>query len=326
MCSYVSEQKGMPKILKFSVVIPAYNSERFIVRALQSVLKQTLKPFEVIVVDDGSTDNTASTVHAFCNDIKVIRQANKGPAKARNTGIHAAQGDWIAFLDSDDEWLEHHLAQADSVLSKHSDLHWYFAQDIIRCQESGRTLYYKPLNKKLLNNSCIDNCFTAEARASFMTTISAVVKRSTLLELGGFNEALMSGEDKEMWFRIGLTRQRVGYGIRLSAIYWSRPGSITTTRTSTARDRFNYILHLKRLAASKGSGKALLSQPFLIDLCRRLIPQAIRFNEPSVLDDIYRVYGYKLGGLHILLILLGKVIPPSLMPMIKKLKSIFNPW
>jgi glycosyltransferase involved in cell wall biosynthesis len=87
-----------------SAVIPAYNAERFISGAIQSVLVQTYEIAEIIVVDDGSMDRTAEIAAGF-PEARVIRRPNGGPGAARNTGIHAASGEWIAFLDSDDLWV-----------------------------------------------------------------------------------------------------------------------------------------------------------------------------------------------------------------------------
>jgi glycosyltransferase involved in cell wall biosynthesis len=88
-----------------SVVIPAFNAGQFIRRTVDSILAQTYSDFEIIVVDDGSTDNTADVVRSYGPKVRYIYQQNAGDGPARNTGITAAEGDWIAFLDHDDEWL-----------------------------------------------------------------------------------------------------------------------------------------------------------------------------------------------------------------------------
>jgi len=92
-----------------SVIIPAYNSAAFIERAIRSVLQQTWQPLEILVIDDGSTDNTREVVQAIEGPIRYIRQENAGASAARNRGIQEAKGDFIAFLDSDDEWLPRRL-------------------------------------------------------------------------------------------------------------------------------------------------------------------------------------------------------------------------
>jgi glycosyltransferase involved in cell wall biosynthesis len=99
---------------RISVIVPAYNSERYLGEALQSVLSQTRRPFEVIVVDDGSSDGTPSVASSFGDDVHYVRQPNGGIGAARNHGVDLAAGDYIAFLDADDVWepdkLERQLA------------------------------------------------------------------------------------------------------------------------------------------------------------------------------------------------------------------------
>src|SRR3954471_10824120 len=92
--------------ISISVIIPAYNVEAHIERAIRSVLRQTLQPREILVVDDGSTDRTGEIVMQFGAPVRLLRQLRQGAAGARNTGIRESRGDLIAFLDADDEWRE----------------------------------------------------------------------------------------------------------------------------------------------------------------------------------------------------------------------------
>lgn len=91
--------------MKVSVIIPTYNREKTIKRCIDSVVNQSMPPYEIIVVDDGSTDKTLKILNEHFKDIKIIKQNHQGAQVARNAGILAAQGEYIAFLDSDDEWL-----------------------------------------------------------------------------------------------------------------------------------------------------------------------------------------------------------------------------
>lgn len=109
----------MPKV---SVIIPTYNRARYVSEAIDSVLAQTFSDYEIIVVDDGSTDNTRDVIHAYEMqkvNIRYVTQANSGPGAARNNGLRTAEGDWIAFLDSDDIWhpqkLEYQMACVDTL-------------------------------------------------------------------------------------------------------------------------------------------------------------------------------------------------------------------
>ena len=97
--------------MKISVIIPTFNRSKTIFRAIDSILKQTYKPYEIIVVDDGSTDGTKDLVINKYPSIKYFYQSNNGVSKARNKGVHESKGEWIAFLDSDDEWLPKKLQE-----------------------------------------------------------------------------------------------------------------------------------------------------------------------------------------------------------------------
>ena len=102
-----------------SVIIPTYNRANSVGKAIQSVLDQTFKDLEIIVVDDGSTDDSAPVLAAFGDRIRLIQQANRGVSGARNTGVRAATGKWIAFLDSDDQWHSSKLEKQLDALQKY---------------------------------------------------------------------------------------------------------------------------------------------------------------------------------------------------------------
>src|SRR5690606_11857402 len=106
----------------FSIVIPLYNKEQSVTNTLQSVLNQTYTEFEVVIVNDGSTDNSVEKVEAF-NDprIRLIHQANAGVSAARNKGIEEAKFEWIAFLDADDLWMENHLSTLRNMIETYPE-------------------------------------------------------------------------------------------------------------------------------------------------------------------------------------------------------------
>ncbi len=110
--------------IRVSAVIPAYNASVCIGRAIESVLGQTLGVYEIIVVDDGSSDKTSEVVEQFGDKVILIRQENAGVSVARNTGIEAATGDWIAFLGADDEWLAEKNARQTEIIKRNPDLRW----------------------------------------------------------------------------------------------------------------------------------------------------------------------------------------------------------
>ncbi|MHC5141971.1 MAG: glycosyltransferase family 2 protein, partial [Planctomycetota bacterium] len=119
--------------MKISVVIPAYNAEKHIARAIESVLAQTRPADEVIVIDDGSSDATAEVVRSFGDKVIFIQQENAGASVARNAGIEAATSDWIAFLDADDEWLPNKLQLQVEHFKRNPDLLWATG-NYVNCQ------------------------------------------------------------------------------------------------------------------------------------------------------------------------------------------------
>ena len=174
---------------KISVVIPAWNSAHFLPRSLGSVFAQTLRPREVIVVDDGSTDSTAATAEKL--GAKVIRQANGGSAAARNAGMAAADGDWIALLDADDWWEPEKLARQASLIRPGLVLIYtgvkYHGSD-------GRCSAVAALDPRAVRDRL--------RYRNPIVTSSVLVDRSAMLELGGFRETLQTCEDWEMWLRL----------------------------------------------------------------------------------------------------------------------------
>lgn len=111
-----------------SVIIPVYNGAAFIAAALESVLGQTYQSWEMIVVDDGSTDDTASVVHQFSDRVRYLYQPNRGPAAARNTGMAAAKGELIAFLDHDDQWTPDKLTVQANYLQQNPQVGYVLAR------------------------------------------------------------------------------------------------------------------------------------------------------------------------------------------------------
>lgn len=109
-------------MVKISVIIPAYNGDRFLAEAIESVLQQTEPDWEIIIVDDGSTDQTASVAQQYGKTVRYFSQTNLGVAASRNLGLAAALGDYIAFLDQDDLFLPHKLAAQGELLDRNPDL------------------------------------------------------------------------------------------------------------------------------------------------------------------------------------------------------------
>jgi glycosyltransferase involved in cell wall biosynthesis len=175
--------------LKISVVIPAYNAARFMPRCLASVVAQTLKPYEIIVVDDGSTDSTAALAAEL--GAKVISQPNGGLSAARNTGIRNASGEWIALLDADDLWAPEKLERQAARI------------------QSDTVLVYTGIryfdDKGVRGETPAIDAISAKKRLRYhdsITPSTVLARREMLLRDGGFREEIRACEDWEMWVRL----------------------------------------------------------------------------------------------------------------------------
>jgi len=178
-----------------SVIIPTFNRANFLKKAIQSVLSQTYQGFELIVVDDGSTDNTYKIISEFKNNIVYIKQKNRGPAAARNTGIKRAGNKFLAFLDSDDCWDKEKLAiQIDEMQKKpfylisHTREIWY---------KNSKLLSQKKKHKKYhgyIFDKCLPLC------AVGMSTV--MIKKELFERVGEFDENFPCCEDYDFWLRV----------------------------------------------------------------------------------------------------------------------------
>ncbi|MGJ0638831.1 glycosyltransferase family 2 protein [Xenorhabdus bovienii] len=195
-----------------SVIIPSYNSEMTIIRALESVMKQSLLPKEIIIVDDKSTDNTLMTINNFLLkkntpiNIKIIKNdINSGPAISRNIGVSESTSEWIAFLDSDDYWLPSKLESQIKIAEQHNS-------DIVSCAFYNGNPEYEnkkdgiPLMFSLIKSYNIS--FKKLLFKNFLSTPSVLMRKHIFL---GFNEKIIFCEDYELWLRMTKSGARVRY-------------------------------------------------------------------------------------------------------------------
>lgn len=178
-----------------SVIIPTYNRGWTISRAVDSVLFQTFRDFELIVVDDGSEDDTAAILAGYDADIRVIRQPNAGVSAARNAGVRAAGGEFIAFLDSDDYWLPEKLHIQIAYFNTHPETAICQTEEIwIR---NGKRVNPKKVHKKPSGR-----IFRASLALCLVSPSAVMLRRELFDEIGGFDETLPACEDYDLWLRI----------------------------------------------------------------------------------------------------------------------------
>jgi len=181
--------------MKISVVIPTFNRISLVARAIDSVLKQSLNPYEIIVVDDGSDDGTSEMIQNKYKSIKLIQQQNNGVSAARNKGIEHAKGDWIGLLDSDDEWTEKKLENQADRLIKTPEYDFCHTNEIwIR---NGVRVNQRKKHKKYggyIFGKCLDICRISPS--------SVLFRKNILDHIGWFDSQLPVCEDYDLWLRI----------------------------------------------------------------------------------------------------------------------------
>lgn len=212
---------------RVSVIIPCYNAERYIAAALRSVLSQEWPELEVIVVDDGSTDQSATIIDEYFPVVTLLRQQNAGVAAARNRGIAHASGEWIAFIDADDYWLPGKLIDQ-----------WRHLRKLPDCRMSYTAWHVWPSDADVPDAALLSDLATRESHGAsgwiyphllidcVVWTSTVLMHRSLFDEVGPFDSDLRIGEDWDLWLRVSRKTQIMRLP-RPLALYRSHPISIT---------------------------------------------------------------------------------------------------
>ncbi|MGD9335327.1 MAG: glycosyltransferase [Desulfobacterales bacterium] len=178
-----------------SVIIPTYNRGWIIKEAIDSVMAQNYRDFELIIVDDGSTDNTSDILNSYHGDILVFRQENRGVSAARNRGIVEASGRFIAFLDSDDLWLPQKLFRQVEFFNKNPDA------EICQTEETWIRNGVR-VNPKRKHKKPCGMIFEPSLALCLISPSAVMIRRSLFEKVGGFDETLPACEDYDLWLRI----------------------------------------------------------------------------------------------------------------------------
>lgn len=209
----------------FSIVIPAYNAAHHIVDALTSVFAQTNDNYEIIVVNDGSPDTPQleQALQPYLNNIIYIRRPNGGPAAARNSGILAAKGEYIAFLDSDDQWLPTHLAQMREVLEHDPTLDLVYGDTVNfgdLAEVGATTMGANPSEGLATFESLVLGKCT-------VVSSTVVARRQALVDAGLFDESFIQAEDFDLWARVAYRGGRIDYRKHVHARRRIHNGNLT---------------------------------------------------------------------------------------------------
>jgi glycosyltransferase involved in cell wall biosynthesis len=293
-----------------SVVIPAYNAARWIDRSLTSVLAQTVTPVEIIVVDDGSVDETADLMQRYATTVRYIRQSNSGPSVARNRGIREARSPWIAFLDADDEWLPDKMEAQLAILRDRPDLKW--CGSACRIVENGKEPPRCPATEKVGRPTAETELhyFAALLDWVLFVTSGFVVRRSVFDEVGGFDATLRSGEDVDLWCRVALRHPRVGYCCEPCWLYYQDNLESASRKGRVARDpQLRSFCRNMRQALELGPEAVNDFRPYakkkVLDNLLRLAAKDCLI-ESETLDEVYRLFPLAIHE-HILLRILSRL-------------------
>lgn len=188
-----------------SVIIPTFNRLKVLDRAIKSVLSQTYSDFELVIVDDGSTDSTGELLQKYIDHpkIRTFRTENQGVSAARNLGLQMAQGKWIGFLDSDDEWLSDKLEKQMSYLEAHPETKVVHGEEIwIR-----KGVRVNPMKKHQKKGG---DLFSDATRFCCMSPSTIMIRKDFIEERGSFDEAFPVCEDYDLWLRLSFD-QEIGF-------------------------------------------------------------------------------------------------------------------
>ena len=240
---------------RFSVIIPVYNKEKYLSKTIESVLQQSFIDFEIIIINDGATDSSEKIIEGFKDPrIQYIKQENQGVSAARNAGIKAANTNYIALLDADDIWKENYLEQINTLIEGYPKQHVFAAV----CAIESRGSIYNPsysLAKLSPNNSYVVSYFTASYINTILTSSSTVLHKSVFQTIGYYNTMLRSGEDTDLWIRVGLDYKVVFLNTPL-ATYRFEASSLSNA-PKQVKKALDLDCYEKHIASHKGLKKFL---------------------------------------------------------------------
>jgi glycosyltransferase involved in cell wall biosynthesis len=277
-----------------SVVIPAHNAAPWLAETLRSVLDQTYRDLEVIVVNDGSTDDTQDVIASFGQRIYCVEQTNQGLPAARNTGIRSARGDWIALLDADDLWLPDKLERQMELVKNVPTLKWTYCDAYMFDDATGTTTSTLSAGRRLPDGDILRPLFLG----NFIGTPTTVIRRDVFDNVGMLDETLVPcGEDWDLWLRIAahyqvgvvrlpLARYRVRRGSMSSVLNYKvgLQRSLTVIERAAARypEQLGTLRNQSLANLYIGTGMTLGRSGNLVE-ARAMFAQAIRLR-PSTLQ------------------------------------------
>lgn len=241
--------------MHFSVIVPLYNKRSYIARTVRSVLGQSHADFELVIVDDGSTDGSGEIVQAFKDPrIRLVRQENGGEGAARNKGMALARHEWLALLDADDVWLSNHLEELQRVITQCPKA-GMVANGTVRLPTSSPL---PPIDTDRSAPMYVDYFLSAAKQIGIINSSSACLHKSVIEAVGGFRDH-KCGADLEMWARAAL-HAPVALSNRVTAVYYTQTGGVMDSMQSTQNqlDTKQYAQTLDAISPSVSALAAFL--------------------------------------------------------------------
>jgi glycosyltransferase involved in cell wall biosynthesis len=253
----------MPRV---SVIIPAYNGGAFLDRGLATVVSQTYGDFEVIVADDGSTDDTAEVVAKYAPKVRYLYQPNRGVSAARNLALSAASGEFLAHMDADDMWRPDKLARQIAFFAEHQDC-GVVHSDVTIIDEDDRVVHER-FNRETKRFPPEGRCLADLLRRCHIQVSSAMERREATEKMGAFDLRLRAAEDYYRWIVAAMEGVAFGYIDEPLAMYRWRTGSLFQSRSMTEGyvALFRFVLQERKLAERYGEDVARAARARLWDL------------------------------------------------------------
>ncbi len=310
----------MPRV---SVIIPTFNCAPFLGRALNSVFTQTFTDYEIIVADDGSTDDTQAMVARYGTKINYLYQPNRGPSAARNLALSKASGEFIAYLDADDMWYPHKLERQVAFMDVHQEC-GIVHSDFTIIDETDRVIrrrFNHEPPREIPQGACIMDLL----RRCHIQIPTVLERHECLRKVGQFDERLKGVEDYNRWILLAMEGFEVGYIDEALAMYRWTPGSLSSSQRRMLEGFlriFEILLHEKSLAACCGERA--------VEIVRSRI-----YTHQRDLAYLDRIEGHPEGARRRLLLLirewpfrtelyvdlLKSVLPPVVAQKVRKLKA-----
>lgn len=283
------EARPVTSEMLFSVVIPVYNRAEVIGETVESVLRQDFGgPFEVVVVDDGSTDATPAVLARYAGRVRVLRQKNAGPGAARNFGIRSARGEYVAFLDSDDLWFPWTLSTYEKVINSGARPSFIAGGVLEFSAESG---FVRPSQSRL-REVCFEDYYASSRNGWWLQLGAVAVRRDVLADVGGFTDNSINAEDSDLWLKLGTAKGFVYFSAPPVYAYRRHAGSAVSDGQKTL-EGIEYLIAQEK--AGRYPGGAARRAERLELLTRHVRPVSLSCLERGEWRPAWRLYRATLG-------------------------------